>query len=77
MGDPEEIGSDVSNFLKDVPNFIKDIPRVPKSVLRVEMTSNHLFHMNVKGQPLKLLVCLHLPYCLTNTSNLVILKACL
>ena len=40
MGDPEEIGSDVSNFLKDVPNFIKDIPRVPKSVLRWEMTSN-------------------------------------
>ena len=30
MGNPEAIGSDVSNLMKDVSKFVKDVPRVPK-----------------------------------------------
>ena len=51
-----------------------------KKIYDFKSTSNHfhrLFHMNVKGQPFKLSTCLHLPYYPTQTSNLVILKACL
>ena len=55
MGNLEAIGS-------DVPNFVKHIPKVPKSVLRWEMTSNCLFHMNVKGN---LSSYQHVSICLT------------
>ena len=34
-GEPEAIGSDVSNLMKDVPNFVKDIPNFLKDVPRV------------------------------------------
>ena len=76
-GGPKNNRIGCTKFCEGCTKLLEDVPRVPNSVPRWENTSNHLFHMNVNIQPFKLSACLHLPYCPTRTSNLVILKACL